>query len=74
MPAGVAARKPSFLKQLEGRRVWVVDGCPIECARGVLDAVAPVERHINLHAWGVKKNVPNEVPTAELVDRLLQES
>jgi uncharacterized metal-binding protein len=30
--AGVAAELPYFQKQLAGREVWVVDGCPLACA------------------------------------------
>lgn len=70
--AGVAARKPSFLKEMEGREVWVIDGCPIECAKGVMDQFRPDHRHISLHDHGVPKDKPAEVATADLVDRLLE--
>lgn len=54
--AGVGAKKPSFLKQLRGREVWIIDGCPIECALGVFDEAArSADVHIRLHECGVKK-------------------
>jgi oxygen-dependent protoporphyrinogen oxidase len=59
--AGVGARHASFLRQLPGRPVWIVDGCPIECARGVFEQAAQgerVTRHIRLHDLGFKKNRP----------------
>ena len=57
--AGVAARKPNFLKQLRGRDVWVIDGCPIECARGVFDQAGHgVAVHVRLHRLGVRKHDP----------------
>ena len=57
--AGVGARHDSFLRRLPRRRVWIVDGCPIECGRGVFDEAGQagrVTRHIRLHDWGFKKN------------------
>jgi uncharacterized metal-binding protein len=69
--AGVAARKQHFhnLKKLTGRRVWVIDGCPIECARGVLEqADERVDVHIRLHQLGVRKyDPPDESRFAALV-------
>lgn len=59
--AGVGARHASFLRKLPGRRVWIIDGCPIECARGVFEQAGQashVTRHIRLHDLGLKKNVP----------------
>jgi len=41
--------------------VWIVDGCAIECARGVFEQAAQAEfvtTHIRLHDWGFKKNQP----------------
>lgn len=56
---GVAAGKPSFLKKLADRPVWVIDGCPIECAAGVFEQVGrPVDLHIRMHQLGVRKNDP----------------
>jgi protoporphyrinogen/coproporphyrinogen III oxidase len=59
--AGVGAKHASFLRQLPGRPVWIIDGCPIECARGVFEQAAQrehVTRHIRLHDLGFKKNRP----------------
>jgi uncharacterized metal-binding protein len=61
--AGIGAKRPSFIAKLTNREVWVIDGCPIECARGVFEQAgrrAAITRHIRLHDHGVKKHqVPN---------------
>lgn len=68
--AGVGAAKPHFLKQLAGREVWIIDGCPIECSRGVFAQVGcPFVVHIRLHDLGVRKHDP--LPTGEAFERLL---
>ena len=55
--AGVAAELPVFLRVLDGREVWVIDGCPLECARGVYNKLGrPIDRHIRLREHGVAKN------------------
>ena len=55
--AGVGALKPNFLKQLRNRETWVIDGCPIHCAQGVLQQVQqPADVHIKLHDLGVRKS------------------
>lgn len=54
--AGIGAAKGHFLKQLQKREVWVIDGCPIECALGVFhQAQRQGNAHIRLHNMGVKK-------------------
>jgi uncharacterized metal-binding protein len=57
--AGVAAQRPHFTKQIASRAVWVIDGCPIECGRGILalQDIRP-EAHIRLDRLGVRKNSP----------------
>lgn len=72
--AGVGARKSHFLKQLQGRTAWVIDGCPIECAAGVFDCVnQKFDRHIRLQEYGVRKNqAAHDEPTAaHLVQAIL---
>lgn len=60
--AGVGAAKAHFLKKLAKREVWVVDGCPIECALGIFDQVREgVDIPIRLHDLGVRKSDP--IPT-----------
>lgn len=57
--AGIGARRPSFLAKLQNREVWVIDGCAIECARGVFDQAgrgASISHHIRLHDLGIKKH------------------
>lgn len=61
--AGIGARRPGFLAKLRARDVWVIDGCPIECARGVFEQArqeGAITLHIRLHDHGVKKyQAPN---------------
>jgi uncharacterized metal-binding protein len=69
--AGVAARKPTFLKQLRGREVWLIDGCPIECAGGVMrEAGLAVDVHVKLHQLGVRKHEP--APSPERFEELVE--
>lgn len=59
--AGVGARKPVFLKKIAHRKVWVIDGCPIECGLGIFDLIGlPIDRHIRLAEWGFKKHEGSE--------------
>lgn len=59
--AGIGATNPLFLKKLQNREVWIIDGCPIECCQGVFDQVLEnVDVHIRLHDLGVRKN--EEIP------------
>ncbi len=57
--AGIGARRPRFLRQLIGRQTWVIDGCPIDCGRGVFEVngLAPT-RHIRLYEHGLRKSGP----------------
>jgi uncharacterized metal-binding protein len=69
--AGVAARKPNFLKQLRGRDVWIIDGCPIECAAGALEAAGQrVDVHVKLHRLGVRKHEP--APSPERFEEMVE--
>lgn len=57
--AGLGAKKPQFLRKLANRRVWIIDGCPIECSLGVFQQIQEqVHIHIRLHDLGIRKNVP----------------
>jgi uncharacterized metal-binding protein len=70
--AGVAADLPYFRKQLVGREVWVVDGCPLECARHVFrQQKHQVAQHIRLHDYGVKKQVG--LPDGALLSDVVEE-
>lgn len=73
--AGLGAKRPKFLKQLAARKIWLIDGCPIDCAAGVLDQVGrPPELHLNLHDLGVKKNdpLPGHEEWGELVEKIIE--
>lgn len=71
--AGVGARRPSFLKQIRDRPVWVVDGCPISCGLGILQLVGrAIDWRIRLDSLGYRKREElASVDVAALVDRLL---
>lgn len=57
--AGLGAAKSLFLKKLENREVWIIDGCPITCSLGVFAQLGEVvDIHIRLHDLGVRKNAP----------------
>jgi uncharacterized metal-binding protein len=69
--AGVGAARPHFLKQLDGREVWIIDGCPIECSLGVFGQVPrQVNIHIRLHDLGVRKKTG--APPQMDMDRLVK--
>lgn len=57
--AGVASGKKSFIKKLNNKKVILIDGCPIECAKGVFDKLRlSVDSHVNLKTYGIKKSIP----------------
>jgi uncharacterized metal-binding protein len=59
--AGLAADLPYFRRQVHGRRLWIIDGCPLECARGVFRRTGhAVDGHIRLHDLGINKKSPPE--------------
>lgn len=71
--AGVAAELPVFTQPLDDREAWIIDGCPLECAKGVFDKLGrPVDRHIRLREYGVSKNETprTNVNIGELTDRI----
>lgn len=75
--AGVAAELPVFQKKLVGREVWVVDGCPLQCALHVFrKQQREVARHIRLDDLGVKKQVglSDAAAVESLVDGLGNEA
>lgn len=67
--AGVAAGKSGFLKELRGRRVWVVDGCDEACGRAVIENLVPVSWHISLDKLRTDKV---SISTEAMVDHLLK--
>lgn len=55
--AGVGGDVPSLVKTAKsGRRITVIDGCPLQCARHCLQrhGVTP-DRHLDLSKHGIKK-------------------
>jgi uncharacterized metal-binding protein len=46
---GVRQRVPIVLRRLKGRETWVIDGCPVACARTLFaDLGLRVTRHVQL--------------------------
>lgn len=75
--AGVAAELPIFVQLLREREAWVIDGCPLECARAVFDRLGrPIERHIRLREYGVPKNdsARFQADIPEIVDRICHDT
>jgi uncharacterized metal-binding protein len=69
--AGVGAAKPSFLRKLSDREVWIIDGCPVQCSLGVFEQVRErVDVYIRLHDLGVKKNA--DTPEGQAFDELIE--
>ena len=68
--AGVAAQNPTFLKKVDSRETWIIDGCPIECAAGIFKILERTPGyHIRLQDCGVKKNSDDANPS---MDRLVE--
>lgn len=75
--AGVGAAKSHFLKKLEQREVWIIDGCPIACSLGVFAQLDKyIDVHIRLHDLGVRKNapLPSDSDVEDLVAAALQQA
>jgi uncharacterized metal-binding protein len=75
--AGLAAGLKPFTRLVEGRRVWVVDGCPIRCARAILEQQGrPIDYHIRLDDYGVRKKtgLPPGEDLETLADRVVGRS
>ncbi|CAG0930920.1 hypothetical protein PLCT1_01586 [Planctomycetaceae bacterium] len=71
--AGLGAGFASFRRKLPGRRAWIIDGCPIECARGVFDRNGDrADLHVRLRDLGFSKNRAPEqgVDLGALVERI----
>jgi uncharacterized metal-binding protein len=74
--AGVAAELPVFTQPLDEREAWVIDGCPLECAKGVFDKLGrPIALHVRLREYGVPKNksVRTNVDVTEIAERICRE-
>lgn len=55
--AGLAADLPYFRRQVEGRLLWIIDGCPLECTKEVFRRTGhEADAHIRLHELGIKKH------------------
>jgi uncharacterized metal-binding protein len=75
--AGLACEKKPFLKKVEGREVWIIDGCPIECALGVLDRLRRrADVHVRLDDFGVRKHhpPPEGVDVDGLIEKTLEQA
>jgi uncharacterized metal-binding protein len=75
--AGVAAELAPFKRIVAGRPAWVVDGCPIQCARAIFDRLGyPIHYHIRLETHGVRKAIglPAGMSLSALADSVLGHS
>ena len=75
--AGLAAELKPFTRLVECRPVWVVDGCPIQCARAILEHQGlPINYHIRLENYGVRKTtgLPYGADLEGLADRVVGRS
>lgn len=55
--AGIASGKPSFFRKIKNRKVVAIDGCPIECAKAVLQKQGlEIAEHFQLKDYGIRKN------------------
>lgn len=71
--AGVGARKKYFLNKLINRKIWVIDGCPIECGKGIFCQInTPINRHIKLFELGFQKNQEIEVDMENLIIKIYE--
>jgi uncharacterized metal-binding protein len=75
--AGIGAGKAPFLRKIQSRPVWVIDGCPIECGLGIFALRdLPIARHIRLHDLGLRKNHIDieHIDFDALIDRIMNQS
>jgi uncharacterized metal-binding protein len=75
--AGFAAELKPFTRLVEGRPVWVVDGCPIQCARAIFEGLGrTITYHIRLDNYGVRKKtgLPHREDIEDLAERVVDRS
>lgn len=72
--AGVGAGAENTLKKLaQAQKVVVIDGCPVACAKGMLEkAGVKVDCHVEVMALGVKKDLGVLVPDPAAVARVCE--
>ncbi|MFN3406015.1 MAG: putative zinc-binding protein, partial [Cytophagaceae bacterium] len=67
--AGLASGGKTFLHKIKNRKVWIIDGCSIECSKRILhNNKINAEKHISLAKIGIKKNTD---PQSADINRLL---
>lgn len=71
--AGIGGRVKAILKLARsGRAIFVIDGCPLQCAQASLQlADITADAHLNLADMGIKKNPADDYDQAQ-VDTLEQ--
>lgn len=66
--AGVASGKSSFIKKITAKKIAVIDGCPIECAKTVLkNCGLQIDAHFQLRSFGISKNKATTQKQIEVV-------
>lgn len=71
--AGLASKQKTFFHKIKNREIWIIDGCPIQCSKGILKNMNLSEaKHISLHKHGIKKNEdPENVDIDKLIDQII---
>jgi uncharacterized metal-binding protein len=75
--AGLAAELKPFPRLVEGRPMWVVDGCPIGCAKAIFARLGrPIDYYIRLDDYGVRKKtgLAHDADLEALVDQVVGRS
>lgn len=63
--SGLASGRKTFAKLVEGREIWLIDGCPLHCAKAIL---RQAKRRIALHVCLDDLGVPRQLPPEASVD------
>jgi len=74
--AGLASKQKSFLHKIKNRAIWIIDGCPINCSKAILQNMNLSEaKHIRLDTLGIKKNEdPENVDIEKLIEGIQSEN
>ena len=69
--AGIASGKSSFYKKIRNRKIVAIDGCPIECAKTVLQNQGlKIAEHFQLKEYGIRKN---ETATQRQIETVVEQ-
>lgn len=55
--AGITSGNPFFRKKLRNKKIAVIDGCPVQCARAIfINQGFHITEHFQLQQYGIRKN------------------